>query len=354
MSKIIDKLTPEQEALVSVYTKKWLDSGYNTQPLNIEEATKSINWLYKFSGQEKPVIVFCDSPLQAQLMVNLLQRKGMRTLILALDGTKESSAKLYSTLSATLLQKFDSQVVGALVNSLENNMQQPAIAKIFGKISEDVQGDNLEFNYIFSSLQESYWIGFYDYILNVLFPERRQEFETFNKECISMAHNIHTIIPFKGLCFASERPTSIKLKELNNQFLLHNENGACLEYKDGYKFYALNGVRMPDWVLSTPKEQLKSEDILAITNAEQRMLAMKHKGLGHFFSDLECKVIDKFETYELTLVNLNGENCEFLKMVNPSTGEIHLEGVQPGIKTVREALAWRNGLDFYIKPDVLT
>lgn len=32
-------------------------------------------------------------------------------------------------------------------------------------------------------------------------------------------------------------------------------------------------------------------------------------------------------------------------MSNPSTGEIHIEGIKPGIKTVQEAMAFRLGLD---------
>jgi len=35
----------------------------------------------------------------------------------------------------------------------------------------------------------------------------------------------------------------------------------------------------------------------------------------------------------------------FLEMTNPSTGDLHREWIPPEIGTVREALAWRNGVD---------
>lgn len=42
-------------------------------------------------------------------------------------------------------------------------------------------------------------------------------------------------------------------------------------------------------------------------------------------------------------------------MKNPSLEETwHFEGVHPNCKTVDEALAWRNGLDEFKEPEVLT
>lgn len=111
---------------------------------------------------------------------------------------------------------------------------------------------------------------------------------------------------------------------------------------------------MPEWVLNQPKENVKVEDILKLDNAEQRMQAMKHKGLGHFFSELKAQLIDRKDGYELLMIDHDGEMCEYLKMINPSTGEIHLEGILPGLKTIDAARAWRNGLEYWINPLSLT
>ncbi len=37
-----------------------------------------------------------------------------------------------------------------------------------------------------------------------------------------------------------------------------------------------------------------------------------------------------------------------------SIGTFHIEGVHPDCTTVKKALAWRNNLDEYVKPDQLT
>ena len=200
----------------------------------------------------------------------------------------------------------------------------------------------------------TYWVGFYDFVLNELFPQKKETYKIFNAECIEFYKNTHIIIPFDNICFISERPTVIKTKQTQNGIIMHNESGPSIKYKDDYAIYALNGVVMPEWVLNQPKEELKSQDIIKIDNAEQRMQAMKHKGMGHFFDQLKVSIIDKKDNYELLLVDHAGEMCEYLKMINPSTGEIHLEGIMPNIKTVNDALAWRNGLEYWINPTALT
>jgi hypothetical protein len=57
--------------------------------------------------------------------------------------------------------------------------------------------------------------------------------------------------------------------------------------------------------------------------------------------------------YELLILNMgDGRRRPYLKMKNPSIKTWHIEGVAPEIKTVKEALAWRNGTDE--APEVLT
>jgi hypothetical protein len=50
--------------------------------------------------------------------------------------------------------------------------------------------------------------------------------------------------------------------------------------------------------------------------------------------------------YELSVVDLgDGIVRHYLRMLNPSTGVWHVEGVPPHCRTVAEALAWRNQTD---------
>lgn len=66
MSKKIEKLTPEQEALLPVYRQKWLDIGLSTEKLNKELATAAVHEMYTCAGEEIPKeIVFVNGPIEA-------------------------------------------------------------------------------------------------------------------------------------------------------------------------------------------------------------------------------------------------------------------------------------------------
>jgi len=78
--------------------------------------------------------------------------------------------------------------------------------------------------------------------------------------------------------------------------------------------------------------------------------------------ELKAERIHKWKDYELISIEFEGRRIgPYLTMKNPSTDEIHCEGVgQPnggvdtGIKTCQAALAWRNSMDKYVKPEMLT
>jgi len=58
----IKKLTPEQEALIPVYRKKWRQIALSTQPLNRQKAREAIEAAYALIGEAEPEIIFYDSP----------------------------------------------------------------------------------------------------------------------------------------------------------------------------------------------------------------------------------------------------------------------------------------------------
>lgn len=64
---MITKLTPNQEALLPVYRDKWLKIGLSTEPVEIDEATKAVELLYKCGGLEPPKeILFASGPTVAK------------------------------------------------------------------------------------------------------------------------------------------------------------------------------------------------------------------------------------------------------------------------------------------------
>lgn len=100
----------------------------------------------------------------------------------------------------------------------------------------------------------------------------------------------------------------------------------------------------------TTEERSKFGDELALTepNTEIRREIVRKVGLERFVQAAGARVMDKLGNYELISVRLSEEapDCRYLKMLNPSIGVWHVEGVGPDCRTVREALHFR-------KPDAL-
>jgi hypothetical protein len=86
---------------------------------------------------------------------------------------------------------------------------------------------------------------------------------------------------------------------------------------------------------------------LTETNAENRMKIVKVNGIKAIYDACGATSVEvgagEEDGYELITLNM-GDNRHrpYLKMVNPSTQEIHIEGVHPDCKTIKAALEWRN------------
>jgi hypothetical protein len=151
-----------------------------------------------------------------------------------------------------------------------------------------------------------------------------------------------------GVCFMfdtiaviTHKPTVLHINEANR---LHCTNGPAIAWADGNCVYSLNGITMPSWLFETPKDQITGKQIMGIANAEIRGEAIKWYGLNNMLDLLDATVIDTGTEHGYQLLSLDvgtGRKEMYLKMNNPSTGEIHIEGVPPETKTVMEALSAR-------------
>lgn len=68
MASKLQRLTPEQEALLPEYREKWRKIAFSKEPIDRQQATEAIKAAYAAIGKPKPdVVLFCDSP---QAVVN--------------------------------------------------------------------------------------------------------------------------------------------------------------------------------------------------------------------------------------------------------------------------------------------
>jgi len=78
-------------------------------------------------------------------------------------------------------------------------------------------------------------------------------------------------------------------------------------------------------------------------------------GIESAIKILKAKVLDKKDGYRLLSLDIGDKrNRPYLEMTCPSTGNHHIEGCHPDVKTVYEALKWRNDLQEYYSPEEIT
>lgn len=96
------------------------------------------------------------------------------------------------------------------------------------------------------------------------------------------------IIPLTGVVIVHEKHTVLH-RDTNGG--LHCETGPAWAWADGTEVYALNGIRVPKWVVMEPSvARILSDDL---PNTEQRRVAMAHYGWDRAVDELQLKVLDR-------------------------------------------------------------
>lgn len=324
MPEKIEELTPEQDAQLEVYAERFTQFGLSTEPIDHARAEEIIAQVYKSQGLKSPAIEWCQSPFA--MVVRGAYLEFMQKDDLHVGKKKEDVEKEADVL-------FD-------VSKTLSEEAQVLVRDLIGQCGFGQQDAN--------------WLGWLDYYRNELkLFEETEEIAPL----IETAKELHWFLPFENVCLCSERPLELHLKPFGDDGIkiLHNELGMALRYADDFGIFCLNGVEVTEDIVVTPPDKLPSKMILKETNAEIRREIVRKIGIEKICRDLNAKVIDKMDDYELLMLDLqDGRHRPYLKMKNPSIGTYHVEGVHPNCKTVKEALAWRNGLEIYYPPEILT
>jgi len=317
--KRIGKLTGEQEAQIPKYIAKYI--ALASEPMNKDIATTAVRALYKHMGEEAPIVIFGSSPLNAVLLCAMFQ--------LLLSGSKPS--RLDSHLSSRLDSQLYSQLRSQLDSQLYSRLDSQLYSQLHSQLDSQLDGISKD-GYL--TIWWLAWAAWYNYakFIGVEFDE--DVYSTF----MAFTANVHFIIPYSGIAFIAEKPINVCWHDGQ----LHNAHGPAVEYSDGYSLWSLNGVTVDERIVTTPAAKLDPRLILSEKNAEVRRELVRKIGIERMYYELGGKVLDKRDDYELITLNLGDGNIRpYLKMINPSIGVYHIEGVPPDVRTVDQALTSR-------------
>lgn len=297
--KKIEKLTLKQEEHLKEFRNSWFKIGISTEPANRKIAEDAIGKFYDKIKKTRPLFIWCDSPLIAELIINL--DKDPKSLDLG------NEAKLSFT------------------------------------------------GTWFWGSQESYWISFYLFCSEIGVKYKEKDLETLNLWA-EIAKSCTWFYPFEKKCLICERPQEIHMNEKEK---LHKDGGPAVRFKDGFSVYSLNGIRVPEYLALTQGPDLDTLKVIGEKNVDVRREGLRKIPLERIIKDTRAKELDiwkddskswcDYVLYDMDFKD--GKIRRVLKMKNPSVlDSIHFERVEDDIKTVKQALAWRNGQEDYLNP----
>lgn len=319
----IDKLTPEQEALIPVYVEKWRRIALSTEPIDREKAAKAVKMAYAVTGMGEPDILFFESHHAAE--------KKWFELHEYMEVTRSLEKLFMRIMIETLYYK-----IGELI---EENLIDEAISKIVNFLF----GGNVSNLYMFHDAIEArdwtdlaIYIDFCISVLDLKDFDLRKEWsvvESFLESC-------GAVYPYPEVALICDRPRILSCDRDNN---LHAEGKPALQFADGFTVYAYHGAELPEKYGKVHPDQWQSQWLLEEENAELRRVLIQGIGYSRLCQELQALELDAWREYSLLKIDdADIETIHLLKMTCPSTGCIHALRVPPTIVSAREAIRWVN------------
>ncbi|MDW8003010.1 MAG: hypothetical protein RMJ39_10205 [Deltaproteobacteria bacterium] len=141
--------------------------------------------------------------------------------------------------------------------------------------------------------------------------------------------------------FDETDPSSVR--KFYNQELLEK----LWEYDRYTPYEHLRERLIRGYIRYAPPDVIPAHLVFKERNAHIRSILLEKIGIEKLLQQFKTKIVDKWNDYELLRVHYRKDSVNFrgvfLKMKNPSTGQYHIEGVPPNIRTCKQALSWRIG-----------
>ena len=366
---MINKLTKEQELQIPKTIEKWRSMA--SKPMDHVKAIEYTGKLYKLMWLEQPLIIFGFSPMNTVLLCELFFRlvkedKDLFRKLYSQLGSQLRSqlgsqlgSQLRSQLRSQLDSQLDDQLDGQLYSQLYSQLDGQLYSQLYSQLRSQLgsqlysQLDGQTNNDIIKSINSNWylaifwlsWCGWYEYgkSIGVEFDNDKYDlFVNFNSE-------VNFIIPYKNICFISEKPTDIHWKDNN----LHKDGDMAVKYSDGYGMHFLNGVKVPEYLAMTPEGELNIDFFTKETNADIKaefirkygIDRMKHLGKSidnHKNHNQNWWSKSEYELIDMAPIFTNIEFAPHLWMKNQTTGVYHLEAVHPECRNIEQALKFRS------------
>ncbi len=347
---MIEKLSKKQEALIPVVRDKWIRKMFDGDVVNRKLATAQIEWLYSFSKLGKPIIIFLDSPLGAQVGANMLSSISQRAQVgdqvrdhvgdqVRAQVRDQVRDQVWDQVWVQVRDQVWDQVwvqvrdqvrdhvgdqvrdqVGAQVwAQVWDHVGVQVWAQVWDHVGDQIRaqvwdqvGDQVKAQ-VWDQVRAQVWDqvgaqikdrklkcfdwaycgGVWDYDWCSFYDFFRQigvdfKNEDFNSFTSLSDAGVYDMIQFKDLCIVCAKPEYVSRDEENR---LHSENGEAIHWKDGFRLWFWHGVSIPGELIISP-EKTTREQIIKERNVEVRRCYQEILGSEKYAETLGVIEID--------------------------------------------------------------
>lgn len=330
---LIEKLTPEQEALIPVYREKWRAIALSTERIDKEKAAEAVKVVYTAFGVQEPEIIFCDSPYAAfsKIFLDQIDQWIQKLEFSIISRLKKSSVRriknqqqVFQPLLRRLVRKRSFIELSELIES--SIFQGIPCFNIYGNLFLELDsnrwdnGHRLFYRHlkpklliqINEKLQNKHWIKLQSRIEKRLMASLKTRLEShieniysicwqpdrkatgisvldFSFRVLNFDYNVKKfqyyesliiecgwIFAFEKVAIICDRPLHLRF---DNQNRLHAEGEPAIEFTDGYSVYSYHGVTLPEKYGKIHPQQWQSQWLLTEENAELRRVLIQ--GIGY-------------------------------------------------------------------------
>lgn len=326
------ELTPEQEAEARRFAAERVAARLSTEPVDEREAEAFLRQAYEATGRAAPQqIHWVDGPLQlVEAAPQYLWDNPGNHLRASVR------ASLWNNVGANVessLWKQVSTIVEANVGASTWGVRHCLLQSIYASMRDNVLADYRSVQASVRAYEDAAELALYHFFDRYLFPN----------DAHALAHFTDLVSGYwliRDGAFIVHRPALLVRDEAGR---LHSETGKCIEYRDGWGFYAWHGVPVPEKVILAP-EQLTREDFLQAPDLEVRRVIWERMGnrfepeLGGYMSVVESG--PRGVLYEVELSYGPERRARYVQVQDASTARQYFLRVPPTIQTAAAAVAW--------------
>ena len=324
--KKITSLTTKQTARLTEFRDKWLAIGLSTAPANRPEAERGIIAAYAVAKLPPPKkIVWCGSPLSQGLTRAIIFEKKLPNI---------------------MRHSMRARVGASMRESVREGVGESVRDSVWNSVGDSVGASVGESGY---GQHDAAWLGFHDFFREVCALEK---ITAPLLGLTAIAQSAGWFLPYKNICWVSERHSILERDERGR---IHNISGPAIAYPDGWKIYAVHGVRVPEWIVEQP-EKITTAHIGEEQNAEVRRVMLDRFGAARYLKEIGATLIDHDENFgTLRRADLReDEPLVMLESVNRSkepdgTYKHYTLRVPPNMETAEQAWRWLGGMNIKAK-----